>query len=73
MAHVEPFEALRLPELNTDDEQVARTMGELLTAVQGFPYAGPGADAVVYALRWMRAHPDRADVLLGRHGQQETF
>jgi hypothetical protein len=60
-----PFEARRLPELPvTDDMRLA--FSNLLTATNGSPYAGTSADAVSYALRWMRANPEQADVLLGR-------
>jgi hypothetical protein len=37
-----------------------------MTAVAGFPHTGIAADSLAYGLRWLRANPDRADVLLGR-------
>ncbi|GAA0495203.1 hypothetical protein Ade02nite_19060 [Paractinoplanes deccanensis] len=65
MTAVEPYEALRLPELPVTD-QLRDAYSDLLTAVCGMPYPGGNADAIAYALRWMRANPERADVLLGR-------
>lgn len=62
----EPYEARRLPEVDTDTPAVADAARNLLTAVNGFPCPGESADALMYGLRWMRANPNRADVLLGR-------
>jgi hypothetical protein len=60
-----PYEARRLPDLPESDEMKV-AFSNLLTAVNGFPYTGSKSDAVYDALRWMRANPEHADVLLGR-------
>lgn len=65
MTTVEPFEATRLPEL-PDHPRVSEAFTDLMTAVAGFPYPGDKSNALAYGLRWLRANPDRADVLLGR-------
>jgi hypothetical protein len=63
---VEPYEAMRLPELPTEDKELSSAIRDLMVAVAGFPYPGATADGIVLALRWMRANPDRAHVLLHR-------
>ncbi|MEU4558601.1 hypothetical protein AB0F72_09425 [Actinoplanes sp. NPDC023936] len=65
MTAAEPFEATRLPELPIDDV-TREAFSDLMTAVAGFPYPGDKSNALAYGLRWLRANPDRADVLLGR-------
>lgn len=62
---VEPFEALRLPEL-PDGPGMSDAFTALITAVAGFPHPGIAADSLAYGLRWLRANPDQADILLGR-------
>ena len=63
---VEPHEARRLPELPDGGPALRGAFNALLIAVNGFPYAGESADAIAYTLRWLRANPEAADVLLGR-------
>lgn len=63
---VRPYEARSLPPINTDDPAVSAAAIDLLIAVNGFPYLGEATDAVMYALRWLRANPDHTNILLGR-------
>jgi hypothetical protein len=65
---VEPFEARRLPELIGDEvpTELRDEFNNLLIAVNGSPYYGERSDAIVLTLRWLRANPDQADILLNR-------
>jgi hypothetical protein len=66
----EPFEAKSLPELPTWNDAYADTARDLLTAVNGFVYLGAGSDAVMLAIRWLRANPESAELLL-THGIED--
>lgn len=61
----EPFEARHLPELEDSPER-RDAFTSLVIAVNGFPYVGDATNAIAYTLRWLRANPEQADVLLGR-------
>ncbi|MEV5211384.1 hypothetical protein AB0K35_28310 [Micromonospora sp. NPDC053740] len=61
----QPYDARHLPELPDCDEMKA-AFHNLIVAVNGFPYNGATTDAVTWTLRWLRANPAEADVLLGR-------
>lgn len=66
----EPFEATRLPELPTWNDDYAEVARDLVIAVQGFVYHGAEIDAIMHALRWLRANPEAAAVLL-THGLED--
>lgn len=51
---VQPFEAQRLPELDTADRHVADAARALAIACNGSVYAGGNLNSIMYALRWLR-------------------
>lgn len=61
-----PREAQSLPELSVDLDPAL--LG-VVTAVQGLPFPGPGIDAIMYTLRFLRDNPDYRNVLFP-HGVQ---
>ena len=61
MSDVQPYEARNCPMVpNTVDGELT----DLVTAVNGFVYAGGNLDTIVLAVRWLRANPDTARTLL---------
>jgi len=63
----QPFEALNLPEIPTWDDDYADVTRDLVIAVQGSVFHGYTTDAIMHTLRWLRANPQHAAVLL-THG-----
>ena len=60
---VEPYEVLNLPPIPAEPT-LDQAIRDVVTAVNGFPYAGDRSSAIVGAISWLRHNPEHAAVLL---------
>jgi hypothetical protein len=68
---VRPFEARELPTL-PHSHALQLALHDLIVAVNGAPNAHPAVRAVVDAVRWLRAHPEHAAILLNPSQESEV-
>jgi len=64
---VQPFEVKTLPEIEFwNGDRFYTAMQDAYTACNGAPYFGDRGMGQYDLIRYMRAYPDQADILLGR-------
>lgn len=71
MSAVRPFEARELPALPHSHE-LQLALHDLIVAVNGAPNAHPAVRAVIDAIRWLRAHPEHATILMNSSRESEV-
>jgi hypothetical protein len=65
-----PLEARVQPPLPLGDSLVHLAVKDVIVAVNGFVYAGVGAESIIAALQWLRTHPEHARIILNTDGEQ---